>query len=32
MKIYINVYDISPLNYYLHGIGLGAYHTGVQIG
>ena len=31
-KIYLNIYDLSPINYYLQSIGLGAYHTGVQIG
>ena len=32
MKIYLNIYDLSPANYYLHSLGLGAYHSGVQIG
>ena len=29
LKIYLNVYDLSPINYYLHSFGLGAYHSGV---
>jgi len=31
-KIYLNVYDLTQINYYLHSFGIGAYHTGVQIG
>ena len=31
LKIYLNIYDIHPLNYYLHPLGIGAYHTGVQL-
>jgi hypothetical protein len=31
MKIYLNVYDLHPLNYYLHPFGIGAYHTGIQL-
>ena len=30
-KIYLNVYDLTSINYYLHSFGLGAYHSGVQI-
>jgi len=32
MKIYLNVYDLAKSNYYLHSIGLGIYHTGIQVG
>ena len=31
LKVYLNVYDFTPANNYLSGIGLGGYHTGVQI-
>jgi len=31
-KVFLNVYDLSPLNYYLHTFGIGLYHTGVEIG
>jgi hypothetical protein len=30
MKIYLNIYDLHPVNKILSPIGLGAYHTGVQ--
>jgi hypothetical protein len=30
-KVILNIYDIIDQNYYLHGVGLGAYHTGVVI-
>ena len=30
-QIYLNVYDLSPGNYYLNPIGFGAYHTAIQI-
>lgn len=29
--IYLNIYDISPMNGILHPIGLGLYHTGIEI-
>lgn len=28
--IYLNVYDISPINKYLYWFGLGIYHSGIQ--
>ena len=31
-KVYVHVYDLSNWNGYLHGAGLGAYHSGVEIG
>lgn len=31
-EIYLNVYDVSCLNSLLNCFGIGAYHTGVQIG
>mmetsp|Transcript_33071 Transcript_33071/g.29309 ORF Transcript_33071/g.29309 Transcript_33071/m.29309 type:complete len:186 (-) Transcript_33071:34-591(-) len=30
-KIMLNVYDLSPANKYLYSIGLGFYHTGIEI-
>jgi len=30
IKIFLNIYDINPLNNYFHSFGLGAYHTGIQ--
>jgi deubiquitinase DESI2 len=30
-KVYLNVYDLAPVNECLHPIGLGLYHTGVEI-
>lgn len=30
-KVTLNVYDLHTVNYYLHSIGLGIYHTGIQI-
>ncbi|KAL4471527.1 hypothetical protein ABPG74_008420 [Tetrahymena malaccensis] len=32
MKIYLNIYDLAKANYYLHSLGFGIYHTGIQIG
>ena len=29
LKVYLNVYDFTPVNGYLSYMGLGAYHTGV---
>ncbi|KAJ1693835.1 hypothetical protein LUZ63_010533 [Rhynchospora breviuscula] len=29
--IYLNVYDISPINKYLYWFGLGIYHSGIQV-
>ena len=31
-EVYLNVYDLNDNNEYLYHIGLGFYHTGVQIG
>ncbi|KRX06022.1 hypothetical protein PPERSA_01100 [Pseudocohnilembus persalinus] len=31
-EIYLNIYDLSPVNYYLYQTGVGLYHTGLQIG
>ena len=31
-KIYLNIYDFLTFNKCLEGIGLGAFHTGVEIG
>ena len=31
-QIYLNVYDLTEYNYYLHSLGVGAYHSGIQIG
>jgi deubiquitinase DESI2 len=30
-EVYVNVYDLAPANDVLHPIGLGLYHTGVEI-
>jgi deubiquitinase DESI2 len=30
-KVYLNVYDLAPVNDCLHPIGLGMYHTGVEV-
>jgi len=30
IKVFLNIYDINPVNNYLHSFGLGAYHTGIQ--
>jgi deubiquitinase DESI2 len=30
-KVYLNVYDLAPVNECLHPIGLGMYHTGVEV-
>lgn len=30
-KVYLNVYDLTPVNDCLHPIGLGMYHTGVEV-
>jgi hypothetical protein len=32
IKVTLNVYDLSPVNDYIHPIGLGVFHSGVQIG
>jgi deubiquitinase DESI2 len=29
--VYLNIYDIYPFNDFLHPIGLGFYHTGIEI-
>ncbi|CAI2381636.1 unnamed protein product [Moneuplotes crassus] len=30
-KIILNIYDLSPANKYLYSVGLGFYHTGVEV-
>jgi deubiquitinase DESI2 len=30
-KVYLNVYDLAPVNECLHPVGLGMYHTGVEV-
>ena len=30
--VYLNVYDLHQANDYLHPLGVGAYHSGVEIG
>jgi hypothetical protein len=32
MDVVLNVYDLSPYNYYVHWLGFGAYHSGLQLG
>ena len=32
MDIFLNVYDLSPYNYYVYWFGFGAYHSGLQLG
>ncbi|XP_020402696.1 deSI-like protein At4g17486 isoform X1 [Zea mays] len=29
--VYLNIYDISPLNHYLYWFGLGIFHSGIQV-
>jgi deubiquitinase DESI2 len=29
--VYLNIYDISSLNGFLHPVGIGLYHTGIEI-
>ncbi|GMH14305.1 hypothetical protein Nepgr_016146 [Nepenthes gracilis] len=31
VPVYLNIYDITPINVYAYWIGLGAYHSGVQV-
>jgi deubiquitinase DESI2 len=31
LQVYLNVYDISETNSYTHNLGLGAYHSGVEL-
>jgi hypothetical protein len=31
IKVYLNIYDFTPANNYLNHLGIGAYHTGVEI-
>lgn len=31
-EIYLNIYDLHQVNYYFHSVGVGLYHTGIQIG
>ena len=28
-EVYLNIYDLNPVNYYLHSGGLGMYHTAI---
>jgi deubiquitinase DESI2 len=28
--VYLNIYDISPLNHYLYWFGLGIFHSGIE--
>jgi hypothetical protein len=30
VKVYLNIYDISPINNYLYWFGLGIFHSGVE--
>ncbi|KAK1377153.1 PPPDE domain-containing protein [Heracleum sosnowskyi] len=30
-KLYLNVYDLSPVNNYLYWFGLGVYHSGIEV-
>lgn len=30
-KVILNVYDLTPMNEWVHPIGLGAYHSGIEI-
>ena len=32
MDVVLNVYDLSPYNYYVYWLGFGAYHSGLQLG
>jgi len=32
LRVLINVYDLNESNEYLYGVGLGLYHSGVQVG
>lgn len=31
-RVYLNVYDLSPANNYVHDFGVGVYHSGVSVG
>uniref|UniRef100_A0ACD5VHT0 Uncharacterized protein n=1 Tax=Avena sativa TaxID=4498 RepID=A0ACD5VHT0_AVESA len=31
VKVYLNIYDISPINNYLYWFGLGIFHSGIQV-
>ncbi|KAJ8560657.1 hypothetical protein K7X08_022517 [Anisodus acutangulus] len=31
VPVYLNVYDLTPMNGYAHWLGLGVYHSGVQV-
>ncbi|KAK4765466.1 hypothetical protein SAY86_026556 [Trapa natans] len=31
VPVYLNVYDLTPINGYTHWVGLGVYHSGVQV-
>ena len=30
VKVFLNIYDISPINNYLYWFGLGIFHSGVE--
>jgi hypothetical protein len=30
VPVYLNVYDLTPINGYAYWLGLGVYHSGVQ--
>ena len=32
LQVLVNVYDLHPFNQYVHWLGMGAYHTGVEVG
>lgn len=32
MDVVLNVYDLSPYNYYVYCVGFGAYHSGLELG
>jgi len=31
VPVYVNVYDLSPSNQYVHFLGMGAYHSGIEV-
>ena len=31
MDVILNVYDLSPYNYYVYWMGFGAYHSGLEL-
>ncbi|GER25717.1 PPPDE putative thiol peptidase family protein [Striga asiatica] len=30
-RLYLNVYDLTPINHYLYWLGLGIYHSGIEV-